>query len=148
MKYFARLFLPLLALLPEAVLADVTPISIPPQVVARPKKLNLNYGDVYGAVRFEIEKFDAPSQKAWLKALAPSTPLRKWFNHDPARWETFRTRYFEELEAKPEALAQLRAYLARGPVTLLYGARDEEHNNAVALRDFVLHGRSHRSHPA
>ena len=57
-------------------------------------------------------------------------------------------RYFEELEAKPEALAQLRAYLARGPVTLLYGARDEEHNNAVALRDFVLHGRSHRSHPA
>ena len=86
--------------------------------------------------------------EAWLRALAPSTALRKWFNHDPARWETFRIRYFEELDAKPEALAQLRAYLARGPVTLLYGARDEEHNNAVALRDFVLHGRSHRSHPA
>ena len=94
-----------------------------------------------------VSKEDLEAE-AWLKALAPSTPLRKWFNHDPARWETFRTRYFEELEAKPEALAQLRAYLARGPVTLLYGARDEEHNNAVALRDFVLHGRSHRSHPA
>ncbi|KAF1694164.1 DUF488 domain-containing protein [Pseudoxanthomonas koreensis] len=79
--------------------------------------------------------------EAWLKALAPSTALRKWFDHDPARWDTFRARYFEELEAKPEALAQLRAYRARGPVTLLYAARDEEHNNAVALRDYLLRGR-------
>jgi uncharacterized protein YeaO (DUF488 family) len=79
--------------------------------------------------------------EAWLKALAPSTALRKWFGHDPARWDGFRERYFAELEANPEALAQLRGYLARGPVTLLYGARDEEHNNAVALRDYLLRGR-------
>ncbi len=78
--------------------------------------------------------------EAWLKALAPSTGLRKWFGHDPARWDAFRARYFAELAANPEALAQLRGYLARGPVTLLYGARDEEHNNAVALRDYLLHG--------
>ncbi|AKC86743.1 DUF488 domain-containing protein [Pseudoxanthomonas suwonensis] len=81
--------------------------------------------------------------ESWLKALAPSTALRKWFGHDPARWDDFRERYFDELEANPEALAQLRPYLDRGPVTLLYGARDEEHNNAVALRDYLLHGRRH-----
>ncbi|GAB3511158.1 DUF488 domain-containing protein [Pseudoxanthomonas daejeonensis] len=78
--------------------------------------------------------------EAWLKALAPSTALRKWFGHDPARWDGFRTRYFAELEANPEALARLRGYLVRGPVTLLYAAHDEEHNNAVALRDYLLHG--------
>ena len=79
--------------------------------------------------------------EAWLKALAPSTELRRWFGHDPARWDDFRERYFDELEARPEALPQLRGYLTRGPVTLLFGARDEEHNNAVARRDYVLHGR-------
>ena len=78
--------------------------------------------------------------EAWLKAIAPSTALRKWFGHDPARWDGFRSRYFAELAANPEALSQLRGYLSRGPVTLLYAARDEEHNNAVALRDFLLHG--------
>ena len=78
--------------------------------------------------------------EAWLKAIAPSTALRRWFGHDPARWDGFRSRYFAELAANPEALSQLRGYLSRGPVTLLYAARDEEHNNAVALRDFLLHG--------
>ena len=78
--------------------------------------------------------------EAWLKAISPSTALRKWFGHDPARWDGFRSRYFAELAANAEALAQLRGYLSRGPVTLLYAARDEEHNNAVALRDFLLHG--------
>ena len=78
--------------------------------------------------------------EAWLKAIAPSTALRKWFGHDPARWDGFRSRYFAELAANPGALSQLRGYLSRGPVTLLYAARDEEHNNAVALRDFLLHG--------
>ena len=76
----------------------------------------------------------------WLKEIAPSADLRKWFGHDPARWDGFRSRYFAELAANAEALAQLRGYLSRGPVTLLYAARDEEHNNAVALRDFLLHG--------
>lgn len=83
---------------------------------------------------------------AWLKALAPTTALRKWFGHDPARWDDFRARYFEELEANPEALARLRGYLTRGPVTLLYAARDDEHNNAVALRDYVLHGSGQAGH--
>ena len=78
--------------------------------------------------------------EAWLRAVAPSTALRKWFGHDPARWDDFRHRYFAELAANPDALAQLRGWLARGPVTLLYAARDEEHNNAVALREFLLHG--------
>ena len=78
--------------------------------------------------------------EAWLKAIAPSTALRKWFGHDPTRWEGFRSRYFAELAANAEALSQLRGYLSRGPVTLLYAARDEEHNNAVALRDFLMHG--------
>ena len=76
----------------------------------------------------------------WLRGLAPSKALRQWFGHEPARWAGFRQRYAAELEANPEALAQLHGYLARGPVTLVYGARDEEHNNAVALRDFLLHG--------
>ena len=83
---------------------------------------------------------DAAQIDLWMKDIAPSTALRKWFNHDPARWEGFRARYAAELEANPEALAQLRGYLVRGPVTLVYAARDEEHNNAVALRDYLLHG--------
>ena len=74
----------------------------------------------------------------WAKELAPSTALRQWFGHDPARWDGFRARYFAELEANPEALARLRGYLVRGPVTLLYAARDEEHNNAVALRAYLM----------
>src|SRR5690606_18076422 len=84
--------------------------------------------------------------EAWLRSLAPSAGLRRWFGHDPARWEDFRARYFEELAANPDGLARLRAYLDRGPVTLLYAARDEEHNNAVALRDFLMLAR--RSGPA
>lgn len=76
---------------------------------------------------------------AWLKDVAPSTALRTWFGHDPARWKTFRRRYFAELDAAPDAVAELRAHLApSGPTTLLFGARDEAHNNAVALRDYLL----------
>lgn len=77
---------------------------------------------------------------AWLRVLAPRTALRRWFGHDPARWEDFRARYFAELAANANGLARLRGYLVRGPVTLLYAAADEEHNNAVALRDYILHG--------
>ena len=84
--------------------------------------------------------------EAWLRAVAPSTALRKWYGHDPARWEAFRERYFAELAANPQTLAPLRRYLERGPVTLLYAARDEEHNNAVALRDYVLYGQAHGRH--
>jgi uncharacterized protein YeaO (DUF488 family) len=74
----------------------------------------------------------------WLKDAAPSDELRRWFQHVPARWPQFRRRYFVELHQHPEALEQIRAAAAHGPVTLLFGARDTEHNNAVALRDYVM----------
>lgn len=76
----------------------------------------------------------------WLKDIAPSDELRKWFGHDPERWEEFQTRYREELKDKGEAVGELNDLLAKGKVTLLYGAHDEEHNNAVALAAW-LHGR-------
>ncbi|KRW94864.1 DUF488 domain-containing protein [Paracoccus sp. PXZ] len=73
----------------------------------------------------------------WLKEIAPSDELRHWFDHDPQKWPEFRRRYAAELDANPEALRELRALIRKGPVTLLYGARDTEHNNAVALRDYL-----------
>lgn len=75
---------------------------------------------------------------AWMRDLAPSTRLRKWFDHDPARWEAFQQRYFRELRGRTRALRELRERIARGRVTLVYGARDPDHNNAVALRTFLL----------
>jgi uncharacterized protein YeaO (DUF488 family) len=73
----------------------------------------------------------------WLKEIAPSTELRKWFGHDPARWKEFQSRYRKELDRNTDALTQLREIIARGPVTLLYGARDEAHNDAVALLGYL-----------
>lgn len=73
----------------------------------------------------------------WQPELAPSTPLRKWFGHDPARWEAFEKRYFRELAQQPDAVRPLRERIASGRVTLVYGARDRDHNNAVALRKFL-----------
>lgn len=73
----------------------------------------------------------------WLKEIAPSTELRKWFGHDPARWAEFRRRYRAELEANTEAVARLRHELEGEPVTLLYGARDETHNDAIVLQEFL-----------
>lgn len=73
----------------------------------------------------------------WLKDIAPSTALRKWFGHDPARWDEFRTRYRAELAANEAAVAQLCALAAKGKVTLIYGARDEQHNQAVVLADYL-----------
>ena len=74
----------------------------------------------------------------WNKDVSPSTGLRQWFNHDPARWDEFRTRYRAELQAHPEALAALGDFARRGPLTLIYGARDEAHNDAVVLREMLL----------
>jgi uncharacterized protein YeaO (DUF488 family) len=74
----------------------------------------------------------------WLKDVAPSTALRQWFGHDPARWAEFQRRYRKELDGNPEArqaLASLRK--RKGRVTLLYAARDEEHNNAVVLQGLL-----------
>ncbi|MGE0612392.1 MAG: DUF488 domain-containing protein [Hyphomicrobiales bacterium] len=75
----------------------------------------------------------------WLKDVAPSTELRKWFGHDPARWAGFRKRYAAELKEEPghSALDHLRRLAKEGPLTLLYAARDERHNNAVALRELL-----------
>jgi uncharacterized protein YeaO (DUF488 family) len=69
----------------------------------------------------------------WLKDIAPSDALRKWFGHDPRRWTEFQKRYRDELKDKGDAVSELKGLLAEGKVTLLYGAHDEEHNNAVAL---------------
>ena len=73
----------------------------------------------------------------WLKEVAPSPELRQWFGHDPEKWPEFKRRYFGELRAHGDALAPLRAALREGPVTLVYGAHDTEHNAAVALREYV-----------
>jgi len=73
----------------------------------------------------------------WLKDVAPSTALRIWFGHDPARWDEFRQRYFEELKKSDDAVAQLRALIAEQPVTFVYAAKDPEHTHALALKDFV-----------
>ncbi len=74
----------------------------------------------------------------WLPEIAPSTPLRKWFNHESEKWPEFKTRYLEELRANPQAVQRFKE-AARGheTVTLVYGAKDKEHNHAVVLRDFL-----------
>jgi uncharacterized protein YeaO (DUF488 family) len=84
-----------------------------------------------------VKKEDAAIDE-WMKELAPSTELRKWFGHDPDRWEEFRERYAKEVNGHPDQLKQLRALAHKGAITLVYSAHDEEHNNAVALRDIIL----------
>ncbi|RTL94681.1 MAG: DUF488 domain-containing protein [Hyphomicrobiales bacterium] len=73
----------------------------------------------------------------WLKEIAPSDELRKWFGHEPERWAEFQERYRAELDGNDEAVAELRGLLREGRVTLLYGAHDEAHNNAVALAEYL-----------
>lgn len=70
----------------------------------------------------------------WLKDVAPSTELRKWFAHDPARWAEFQSRYKAELKSNKESLSLLRQQAAKGNVTLIYAAKDQEHNEAVILQ--------------
>ena len=84
---------------------------------------------------------DAAAVDLWLKDVAPSTELRKWFGHDPARWVEFQDRYAKELHEHPEPLGQLRDLARQGRVTLVYAAHDEAHNDAVVLRSLLLgHG--------
>jgi uncharacterized protein YeaO (DUF488 family) len=78
------------------------------------------------------------SLDAWDKDIAPGSALRQWFDHEPARWQEFCERYRAELKYKPELLEKLRTLARQGPVTLLFGARDEAHNEAVVLRDVLL----------
>ncbi len=74
---------------------------------------------------------------AWLKDAGPSTELRKWFSHDPGKWPEFRRRYFAELDRAPDVWAPVAHAARGGAVTLLYSSHDTEHNNAVALKEYV-----------
>jgi len=74
----------------------------------------------------------------WFKDIAPSTALRQWFGHDPDRWEEFRHRYRGEVRQNPARLDKLRALARHGPITLVFSAHDEVHNDAVVLRDLLL----------
>ena len=71
----------------------------------------------------------------WLKDIAPSTKLRKWFDHNPGRWEKFKERYLDELKGNSEQIQLLKQELDKGIVTLVYGAKDEEHNQAVVIQE-------------
>ncbi|WP_342022002.1 DUF488 domain-containing protein [Methyloceanibacter stevinii] len=88
----------------------------------------------------------------WAKELAPSAALRKWFGHDAARWDAFCARYHRELDAHPEAVKELVAECLNGPVTLVFGARDVDHNRAVALERYLRSRRKlvpkHHAFPA
>jgi uncharacterized protein YeaO (DUF488 family) len=85
-----------------------------------------------------VKKADAGISQ-WMKEIAPSNELRKWFGHDPERWEEFRRRYKAELTGKRELVGQLRDLARKGPLTLVYSAHDEAHNQAVVLRERLLH---------
>jgi uncharacterized protein YeaO (DUF488 family) len=86
-----------------------------------------------------VKKVEAAIDE-WIKDIAPSTALRKWFGHDPARWEEFRRRYTAEVHRHPDQLSRLRMLARQGPITLVFSAHDEVHNDAVALRDVLLGG--------
>ena len=79
----------------------------------------------------------------WMKDIAPSAALRTWFGHDPARWQEFRRRYVDEIRRNAVLFGELRALARQGPITLVYSAHDEAHNDAVVLRDLLL-GRAAR----
>ena len=87
-----------------------------------------------------VRKADAAID-LWAKDIAPSTPLRKWFAHDPARWHEFRRRYSEEIHRHRDQLDELRSLARKGRVTLVFAAHDRAHNDAVVLREILL-GRS------
>jgi len=73
----------------------------------------------------------------WLKDIAPSAELRRWFEHDPNKWNEFRRRYLEELERNSKTVDELREKIGQSTATLLYGAKDVEHNHAIVLMDFI-----------
>jgi uncharacterized protein YeaO (DUF488 family) len=85
-----------------------------------------------------VKKADAGISQ-WMKEIAPSNELRKWFGHDPARWQEFRRRYRVELKDKRELVGQLRDVAREGRLTLVYSAHDEAHNQAVVLRELLMH---------
>ena len=95
-------------------------------------------------VRFLVERLwprgmkkEAVKMDAWLKEVAPSNELRKWFGHDPDKWEQFQERYRTELKANPAGWESILQAARQGDVTLLYSTHDLEHNNAVVLKQFL-----------
>lgn len=95
-------------------------------------------------VRFLVERLwprglrkESLRIEGWLREVAPSTELRRWFGHDPAKWDAFRQRYRAELEAQPDAWRVLLDAARHGPVTLLYSAHDVTHNNAIVLQEYL-----------
>ncbi len=82
-------------------------------------------------------KKEAVKVKSWIKAVSPSNELRHWFGHEPAKWKEFQRRYFAELDQKPETWQPLLEAAQEGHITLVFSARDEEHNNAVALKSYL-----------
>jgi uncharacterized protein YeaO (DUF488 family) len=96
--------------------------------------------------RFLVERLwprgitkSALADTEWLRDVAPSAELRKWFHHDPERWHEFRRRYFAELKRQTGALSPILEVAQHGTVTLLYSSHDRDHNNAVALKEFLNH---------
>lgn len=94
-------------------------------------------------LRKEDVKFDL-----WLRDIAPSDALRKWFGHESVKWEQFKIRYFKELDRKTEMLEQIIASAKGRPLVLLYGAKDNQHNQAVALKEYLqtMHARFNLMH--
>jgi uncharacterized protein YeaO (DUF488 family) len=90
-------------------------------------------------------KKEALALDLWLREIAPSPELRRWFGHDPAKWGEFCRRYWAELAGRPDAVKLLREKVQEGPVTLIYGSRDQAHNAAVALRKFLEGEATYRS---
>jgi uncharacterized protein YeaO (DUF488 family) len=84
-----------------------------------------------------LKKVDAAIDH-WMKDIAPSSEVRSWFAHDPLRWKGFQRRYKQELKQRQKEVNELRTLARRGPITLIFAAHDEEHNEAVVLRDFLL----------
>jgi uncharacterized protein YeaO (DUF488 family) len=90
-----------------------------------------------------VKKADAAIDE-WMKDIAPSTGLRTWFRHDPARWQEFRRRYQSEIRQHPDEFDRLRTLAQHGRITLVYSAHDEAHNDAVVLKDLLLGRRVNR----
>ena len=116
-------------------MADIHPISI--------ARVHDDPGDS-AAARILVDRLwprgirkDSLHHDAWIKEVAPSTGLRQWFGHDPERWDGFRKRYVAELDANPDAVGECLDWCRRGPVVLLFAARDRDHNQAVVLRDYL-----------
>lgn len=117
---------------------------------AKPKSLRICVKRIYDpprpqdGLRFLVDRLwprglkkEACHLDDWLKELAPSTALRRWFGHDPARWQEFQRRYFAELDERPDACRTLAEQARKKTVTLLYAARDPEHNHALALKTYL-----------